>query len=158
MRWHRLDTLNLVLAALLGLLLVLLFAPEAEPPSLMGVDPHSVNELRISRDGKVQLALLRDGEGWMLTHPEIQRADNKRVAQLLALLKTPGLRAATVSAKDAGLQPPRLTFDADSTRLLIGSPSSPAGQRYVSFQSQTYLIDEHWYRLLTLPASFYQAK
>lgn len=158
MRLYPLDRLNLILGIVLIILVASLLKPEAQAPALLALDAQTVNELRISRDGKLQLALLRDDQGWMLTNPDIQRADARRVARLLGLLDAPGVAVPDVAASDAGLQPPGWIFEVDSMRLQIGAPSTPPGQRYVEWRGEVFLIDEQWYRLLTLPASFYQAQ
>lgn len=158
MRWYQLDTLNLMLALLLAGLLILIFKPSVSTPAVMAIDPQQINDLRIEQNGAVKLALLKDDSGWQITHPVIARANRQRVATLLGLLQAPGVAVKPESLQAAGLQQPRLRLIADQAMLEIGGPSVPAGQRYARFNGHTYLIDEYWYRLLTLPARFYQAQ
>lgn len=155
MKLYPLDKLNLVLTLSLATLLGLIYKPDVAVEPLLAVDAGSVNELRITENGQLRLSLLRDQEGWLLTHPQIQRANPKRVQQLLGLLEAPSLMATQTARDAAGLEPPALIFSADDRQLSVGGPSTPPGHRYVALDGSVHLVDDNWYRILNLPASFY---
>jgi len=156
---RRLDRINLLLA----LLLALLWWANRQPPGgpatpLTGLDPAQVSEIRVLRAGRLQLALLRDTQGWMVTHPSVQRARPQRVDTLLALLQAPvhwRLQDKPADLARFGLDQPVLTLDFDDTRVHFGAASSPPGQRYVAVQEQVLLIDDAYFRIAGLPAQHF---
>jgi len=156
-----LDRINLSLALLLAVLLAGEYyaaAPQAAAP-LLALDAQQVSEIRVRRGEQLQLALLRDDDGWMLTHPQIERASTRRVNQLLALLQAHSLLQ--LPAQDAqrfGLRPALLELSFDRTQIRFGHASSPAGQRYVEVNGQIHLIDDAYFRIAGLPADFFREK
>lgn len=154
---NRLDRLNLVLGLLLALLLWFGLQPpttEIDPP-LLKLAPSEVKEIRVIRGKRLVLGLLRDRQGWMLSHPEIARAAPLRVQELLALARAPVRWRATQSPPDLasfGLAEPLLEVSFDQHRIRFGNASTPPGQRYVESAGQLLLIDEAFYRIAGLPA------
>ena len=159
---RRLDRINLLLALLLALLLWANRQPPGDPaPPLTGLDPAQVSEIRLLRAGRLQLALLRDTQGWMLTHPSVQRARPQRVNTLLALLQAPvrwRLQDNPADLARFGLHQPLLTLSFDGTMVHFGAPSSPSGQRYVSVHDRVVLIDDAYFRIAGLPASHFHER
>ncbi len=160
MRLHGIDRLVLGLALLaLALIAAQRLESPADPP-LTHLDPQRVQEIRVLQDGHLRLALLRDAEGWMLTHPRIRRARPGRVASLLALLRAPsrarwpadpGLR------RQAGLDRPGRELRFDGLSLRFGRESVPPGRRYLEVEGRIHLVDAFWYDLAGLPASHFEA-
>ena len=158
-RAHALDRLILALAlfaagvwGLQGLL-----GPRMTP--LTDRDPTAVHEIRVLRDGRLQLDLLRDSDGWMLTHPEIARARGKRVGQLLALLRARSHRRWPVSPEllaQTGLDRPARTLFFDRLRIDFGGPGTPPGRRYVRIGERIHLIDGLWFNISGLPATHFR--
>jgi len=159
MRLYGLDRIILVLALLLATLLGLLWLTGPKNPPLTALSPDEVNEIRVLKEGKLELGLLRDREGWMLTHPDIERAAAQRVAGLLDLLQTPS-QASWPASPDTlghgGLAQPRRTLQFDTLEIDFGSSSTPPGQRYVRVGDHVHLIDEVWFHISGLPASYYR--
>lgn len=151
-----LDTFNL---ALLGLLLMLLYAPFSDTPDntpITQLGAEAIHEIQIFKEQQLQLALLRDKDGWLMTHPEIARAHNDRIARLLGLLQAPSRwQNAQIKQHAFGVDKPSLRVQFDTHSIVFGRASTPPGQRYITHAGQAHLIDEDWYRLLSLPARFY---
>jgi hypothetical protein len=155
------DRYNLLLALLLMLLLWLNQQPAHEPQPLLDVAAAEVSEIRVLRDGQLQLSLLRDDDGWMLTHPDVARASAQRAASLLGLLQAEshwqtGAQASTLQTY--GLQQPRLSVHFDEQVLHFGSASTPPGQRYILVNGQVHLIDEAYFRIAGLPAKHFRER
>jgi hypothetical protein len=159
---RRLDRVNLVLALLLAALLWANRQPPIDPaPPLTGLDPAQVSEIRVLRAEHLQLALLRDTQGWMLTHPDVQRARPQRVNTLLGLLQAPvrwRLQGSPADLARFGLDHPVLTLSFDATQVHFGAASSPPGQRYVALQDRVVLIDEAYFRIAGLPAQHFHER
>jgi len=153
------DRVNLGLALVLVLLLWLNRLPHsAAALPLTDMDPGRISEVRVHREGQLQLALLRDAQGWMQTHPDVARALQRRVDTLLGLLQAPVRWELPGTAGDLahyGLDHPALSLSFDATTLHFGAASAPAGQRYVTLHGRVFLIDDAYYRIASLPARHY---
>lgn len=161
MRLYAIDRMILLLALACALVFGLAWLTRATPVPLTRLNPDDVHEIRSMRDGRIQLDLLRDADGWMITHPEITRARGARVRQLLALLRTHSYRSWPVSdplLAQSGLAKPLRTLTFDQLAIDFGGPSVPAGQRYVRIGDRIHLIDELWFSISGLPASHYHKK
>ncbi len=159
MRLYGIDRLILGLALACALLFGLLRLDRTGDPPLSTMAGESVQEIRAYDHGRLRLALLRDSEGWMLTHPEIARARPARVATLLALLRAPVRNVWPVDPElltQAGLDEPVRELRFDRLRVRFGGPSSPPGRRYVRIEDRVVLIDDFWFDLAGLPARHFR--
>lgn len=161
MRLYGIDRMIVFLALLLGAMLVLLWLSQPKPLPLTGLSPDKVSEIRSFRKGQLELNLLRDRSGWMLTHPDIQRAHSRRVTQLLGLLQTSSQGSWPVSPQalqETGLAQPERSLRFDALQIDFGTASTPPGQRYVRVGNRIHLIDDLWFKLSGLPASHYRGE
>lgn len=159
MRLYAIDRLTLVLATLAALLLAAHWLARPAPASLTPVAPQSVNEIQVLQGGRLQMSVLRDRDGWMLTHPDIERAAAGRVAGLLGLLQAPSLRRWPASSGIDAFGPsdrPVRTIRFDELAIEFGGPSTPPGRRYVRIGDHIHLVDEIWFKLAGLPADYYR--
>lgn len=157
-RLYTIDRLTLLLLVVALALFGLQRLGQSTLPPLTQQTPDAVQEIRILKRGKLQLGLLRDNAGWMLTHPSIARARAARVERLLALLRAPSLRSWPVSPGlliRSGLERPARSIRFDHLSIDFGGPSAPPGQRYVRVAGRIHLVDELWFSLTGLPASYY---
>lgn len=158
MRLYGLDRLILLLAIVSGLVFSLPWLTKPKPVPLTNTAASTVHEIRILQRGQLKLGLLRDADGWMVTHPQVGRARTQRVRQLLAILHTPSHRSWPASGdllSQSGLDSPGRTLQFDQLRIDLGEPSTPPGQRYVRVGDRIHLIDELWFSMSSLPASHY---
>jgi len=156
-----LDRYNLLLALLLAPLLWLQQQPLMQPPPLLDIDVSKVSEIRVLKNNRLQLSFLRDAQGWMLTHPGVERADGQRTASLLSLAKAPSLWRTQVNQENLqiyGLDSPQLGISFDQHLVRFGIASTPAGQRYVLVDDQIHLIDDSYFRIASLPFSHFLEK
>jgi len=154
-----LDRYNLLLALLLALLLWLNQQPAEEPRPLLQIDAMQIKEIRVVRDRHLRLSLLRDTQGWMLMHPNIERAAVKRAGTLLGLLHAPShwqTQADTANLQTYGLEQPVLSISFDDNAIHFGDASVPPGRRYVLVKNQVHLIDENHFRIASLPAKHFR--
>ena len=158
-RLYAIDRMILLLAAT-GMLIYgtnRLARPATSP--LTRLDPGTVHEIRLLRGDELRLDLLRDANGWMITHPGITRTRSRRVGQLLALLRTHSYRSWPVSEEllaQAGLDKPARRLLFDHLEIDFGGPSTPPGQRYVRVGKRIHLVDELWLGISGLPASHFR--
>jgi hypothetical protein len=132
--------------------------PEAAQRRLSEVDPAQVAGIQVFHGAELRLDLLRDKDGWMMTHPEIRRADPRRVATLLALLSAPSRRQLDPNPAQRaayGLAPPRARIRFDTHSLAFGETSPPGNLVYADSAGQVHLVDEVYRRLLDLPATHF---
>ena len=150
--------INIALTLLLAALLWLshLLEPAQSQPPLLNIEAHTVGEINVQRQGKIVLSLLRDKDGWMLTHPDVGRASDKRVGQLLSLTRMPALTPLPdAQPAQFGLAPPRLLVAFDQQLIAFGESSVPGGQRYALVDGKVYLVDDAYYRIAGLPGSHF---
>jgi hypothetical protein len=150
---NALDRANLALAGLAVMLVALLRLQDAEAPSLppLTTQPAAdVHEITLFRGPQLAWSLLRDAEGWMLTHPQVQRASAERVSALLGVLQTPSLERfpAPAALGPYGLEAPGFRLSFDGRALSIGGTEPTTGHRYVLWQDQVHLIGDGYYPYL----------
>ncbi len=154
-----LDRYNLILALLLTLLLWLNQQPAQDSQPILQIDATQVTEIRVVRNRRLQLSVLRDTDGWTMTHPSIVRASGQRTASLLSLLKAPSRwrrRASPELLETYGLQNPVLTISFNQESIHFGESSVPSGQRYVLVGEEVHLIDDSYFRIASLPAKHFR--
>jgi len=154
-----LDRYNLMLALLLALLLWLNQQPTPESQPLLQIEAAEVTEIRVTGNRRLQLSLLRDKEGWTMTHPSIERASEQRAGSLLSLLKAQSYwqRLASPEVLETyELKNPKLTISFNKNSIHFGGSSVPPGQRYVLVNEQIHLIDDSYFRIASLPARHFR--
>lgn len=159
MRLYAIDRLVLLLAMISAALLLAHWLTRPAPVTLTDVAPASVNEIQLFQQGKLRMGLLRDRDGWLLTHPEIARAAPQRVDKLLGLLQAASLRSWPASPGSGGpgqFDQSLRSIRFDALEIDFGGPSTPAGERYVRIGNQVHLVDDIWFTLAGLPASYYR--
>jgi hypothetical protein len=156
---HPWSQINLVLGVLLGILLVMdrWPAPEAPVERLTPLTTAAVERVRIERGDRLTLSLERSAAGWRLTHPETRDADPRRVDQMLSVLRAPvryGF-AAPDNLDRFGVRPAVLLLEIETAdgpyRLDFGDREPTLDGRYVLVDDGVRIVDEVFFRLLTLP-------
>lgn len=152
------DRLNLVLA-LLAIALAWRWFAIPEPIAGIAISElqaEQVNEIRGWRGAELQLDMLRDEAGWIITHPVITRARPERVATLLGLLKLRAARALPeLPPSQVGLLQASATLEFDRQIWRFGAPSVPPGHRYLEVDGKLYLVDALAFQIANLPASHF---
>jgi len=156
-RWMR---INLVLALLAGALLIIDRWPVptgTRADRLTTLAVATIDRVRVERDGREVLALVRDGHGWRLSHPTKGPANTSRVAQLLAVADADVAFRFPAAGRDAefGLARPAAMLQLDDTRLLFGDRDPTQRARYVRVDDSICVIDELYFHLLSLPATHF---
>lgn len=155
--WTR---VNLMLAALAGVLLALEFWPGDTPArtGLTGLAPDGIRAVRIERGNRLALSLQRGPDGWRMLYPEPARAQGRRVEQLLAVASAPVLARYPASDDPGryGLDEPAAVLQLDETRLLFGDRDPAQKLRYVLAENEVRVIDDVYFNLLTLPARHFR--
>lgn len=153
--WWR---LNLLLALCAALLLVAQLWPQDNATArLSRLSPAGITEVRIERDGQLQMAFERRGERWQLVHPREAEARTGRIEQLLAISRAPLRRRfeATGDLSGYGLENPTAVVEFDGLRIAFGERDPSQKQRYVLVNGTVGLVDEAYFNLLALPLSHF---
>ena len=159
---HPLDRVNGLLALLalaLGLWLWTQRPTAPAPPPLTGLDPATINEIRLYAGNTLGWSALRDNTGWTLTHPEVAAADADRIGQLLGILHTASLtRFPAPAALDAyGLARPAYRLVFDGHEIAFGATEPTTGLRYVLAGGQVQLIGDGFHHHLLAGAKGFRA-
>lgn len=149
---------------LLGLCVIALLTLELWPQAQEGhspltrLQPADITQIRIERDGRLQLSLRHLQNGWQLDYPRRAAAEARRVQQLLAITRAPVLRQLETpgSLDQYGLDSPTALLMLNDTRLLFGAREPTQRARYVLLDGQVHVIDDLYFSLLTLPASHFE--
>ena len=145
---HTLDRINLLLALLvIGLALALWSTRHkgSQYPPLTDIDTAQVNELQLREGARLKWSLLRDAQGWTMTHPKIATADPGTVEQLLTLSATPSLQswpATTSELAGFGLAEPQYQLLFDDRLVRFGDLSPTSRLRYVYHEGRVHLIGD----------------
>jgi len=145
---------NLVLAGLAVVLLALELWPGAGPARhpLTGLDTERINAVRIERDDRLQLALRRHDDGWRMTHPTDSAARPRRVAQLLGVARAQIVHdLGDADLARYGLESPKAVLRLDALTIAFGDTDPTRQGRYVAIDGAVRVIDDVYYKLLTLP-------
>lgn len=155
-RWSR---VNLILALLaVALLLAHLWpAGKASLKPLTQLAEADISQIRVERGNRLQLALKRNEEGWLLTHPSQAATEERRVQQLLAIARAPVEHEFPADSGLApyGLDAPRAVLQLNGLRLLFGDRDPAQDSRYVLVHDRVRVIDDVYFNLLSLPASHF---
>ncbi len=155
--WGR---VNLALAVLAAALLALHLWPGAgqDAARLTSVDPAAVQQVRIERADRLEIALERQAVGWRLTHPLEAPALPRRVEQLLAVARAPVHQAfaAEGGLERYGLTRPAAVLQLDGLRVAFGDRDPSQRRRYTLIDGEVRVIDDVFYNLLTLPARHFR--
>jgi len=143
---------NLALAALVALLvLVVLFAPDPErdlppePGPLTGLNPESLQEIRIHRNPGQTLVFRREHGRWRMTAPFAISAHQDRLQALSRIAATPSHRsfpADQANLAELGLTPAPLGLQLNGLTLEIGGTEPIRRRRYVLLDGHVHLIDD----------------
>ena len=156
--WNR---VNLALGLIAGGLLVLLVWPTHGPEQqrLTALEPQHLTSIRVERADRLVLGLARGEDGWRLDYPVQGAAEQRRVAQLLAVTRAPVHQEfrAPGSLADYGLARPEAVLQLDDTRLAFGDRDPVQRSRYVLVGDRIRVIDDVYFNLLTLPVRHFTA-
>jgi hypothetical protein len=154
-RRFRLNLLLLGVASLLGLLVWWSQPPPL--PALTRLDPQKIGRIQINDLQGREIKLTQDQGQWM---SGTQRADQKRVGQLLKICGTPSLNRfeAPDDLSPYGLDPALLVMKLDDATLRFGSNDPLNGWRYVLYRGEVHLIADGFYHHLNAPPEAWLAQ
>lgn len=154
--------INLLLLLLaIGLGLVAWLKPgqqQSQRLQLTTLDPHSIQLIRIERQAGDSIVFKHLNGQWRLTQPIKAAALNGKVERLLKISQ---IRPAVSYPLDAnalsrfGLLNPMARLSFNDTHLAIGSTESMNSRRYISDDTQLYLVDDTFLHHLTAPIDDY---
>lgn len=127
-------------------------APPATAP-LLDLDPAAVTRVRVERAGLPALAIERNGGAWRLTAPVAARADEIKVARLLAAATARA--TATYPAENLAqyeLQPPAAVLTLDERRIAFGLVNPITSQQYVLAEGRVHAVSPRHFAALPLAA------
>lgn len=152
--------LNLLLVLLVTALgLVAWLKPgqeEAQTVRLTTLDLAAINSISIEREQAETIQLRREKNQWLITKPITALALAGKIERLIKISQiTPPVRYPLESAplKELGLKPPLARIQFNEQALSIGGTESVHFRRYVSDDTQLYLLDDTFLHHLTAPLS-----
>lgn len=150
------SLLNLGLLIVVALLAALAFwEPGKTPPpkaeTLTGLDPATIQRVRIARPGQPTIIAERDGAHWQLLAPFEARANGYRFDSLVRVAEAP-TRAwfpATGDLEAYGLDAPQVVLELDEVTLRFGATTPVDGLRYLQRDDTVFTVgDTHFYHLV----------
>jgi hypothetical protein len=156
--WNRVNLALGLIAA--GLLVLLVWPPHGpEQQRLTALETQRLTSIRIERADRLVLGLARGDDGWRLDYPVRASAEQRRVAQLLAVARAPVQQefSASGSLADYGLAQPEAVLQLDDIRLAFGDRDPVQRSRYVLVGDRIRVIDDVYFNLLTLPVGHFAA-
>ena len=141
----RFNLLGLLVLALIGLILLIVFEPGL-PPADHGtaetLSLHPPETVVIRVPGSDTMRLVRRDDVWLMQAPVTVEADRVQVAKLLRFLHTPVVAAYRdgVDIAAAGLATPKATLDVDGRAFRIGAKQPISQHRYVQSGDTVYLV------------------
>ena len=153
------NLLLLLLAIGLGMVVWLKPGQQANQRlQLTTLDPQSIQLIRIDRQSGGRIELTRQNGQWWLTQPTKAPALNGKVERLLKIsqISPPVSYPLDVNALSRfGLLNPVVRLSFNDTHLAIGSTESMNARRYISDDTQLYLVDDTFLHHLTAPIDDY---
>lgn len=140
----------LVLVVGLGVIVMSDFTDKtsiAEPKKLSDLDPADINQISISLESDKPIELKRVNDNWRMIKPIEIAANEVQVFSLLSLLNTISYGKYKVAEADLakyGLKPPTLTIEFNQNRFAIGDENPVNHRRYVLFNDNIHLIQDHY--------------
>ncbi|MEN6538772.1 MAG: hypothetical protein ABFC67_04095 [Mizugakiibacter sp.] len=118
-----------------------------DPGTLLALDPAAVTRVEVRlADGPPRRFEKRDGHWWM-TAPQAGRADDARLAGLVAIAAAPALQwrpLADFAPAKIGLAPPAATLTLDGETLAFGALAPFERARYVQAGSRVALVADRY--------------
>jgi hypothetical protein len=161
----KLARVNRLLAIIVGLLILLIFASErlrqaSAPPPLTARDPNTLHSLRIDHGQDRALAFHRSADGWQMSEPWRKPADSAALMALAQMVRAPSLRRfalAEVDSRELGFSDPPLRLQLDGLIFEIGGTEPIHQHRYVKTGGAIHLIEDRFQPYLLLPAQAFVA-
>lgn len=129
-------------------------APEySNDPTLMtDLQAEQVDSIRIVRDGKKHVELIKQDGVWWLIYPYMAHADHARVQRVLDLLarkSTSYYAAKDVNLESAFLLPPGLLLTFNQTENFgFGTTDPLRGLRYIMHNDRVFLVEDLFLHIL----------
>ncbi|MDX2425183.1 MAG: DUF4340 domain-containing protein [Cycloclasticus sp.] len=120
------------------------------------LDLAAINSISIEREQAETIQLRREKNQWLITKPITALALAGKIERLIKISQiTPPVRYPLDSAslKEFGLKPPRARIQFNEQALSIGGTESVHSRRYVSDDTQLYLLDDTFLHHLTAPVT-----
>ncbi len=161
---RRRNLLNLGLLLLVIVLgSIVYFEPGKAPPPqaqrVLGVDADAVARIRIERQDRQAVAMVRRDGRWWLTRPVTAPVSEYRASSVLRLTRSNSLGHFAAAGRDLalyGLDRPRVTVTFnDDTTLAFGNNTPLDNRRYVLFGKTVHLVtDTVYYQLIGAYTTF----
>ncbi|PHS72424.1 MAG: hypothetical protein COB22_05310 [Cycloclasticus sp.] len=158
---NRLFINLLLLLIIIALTLVAWIKPGKDSPkvaSLTSLDTSAIDSITIERKQAKTIHLTRTKGQWALSQPIQAPALTGKIERLLKIsqIKPPVIYPLKIaSLQQFGLDKPVVRLHFNNTVLSIGSTESVNLRRYVSDETQLYLLDDTFLHLLAAPVDSY---
>lgn len=153
--------INLALVVLIGIMVLTTYlSGQRDTPEpvlrVSPIQPEQVQRFEFSAPGgEAIVAARRDGQ-WFVESPLAMPANNHRAAELLGMMRArslSGFRAAGNDLSQYGLAPPMALLRVEGLTFAFGGTEPLNGRRYVEFDGQVHLVEDHYFGFLPPAAS-----
>lgn len=151
-----------LLAAVLGLAVLLFWQPELEAtsPLLPTLDAAQVQRIQVTRQQRETLEFVRQGGQWRMTAPYSGWANPVLLKRLLEITARHCPRQYALSELDRAalhLDPPLLRLQLNDQPISFGTTTALDGMRYLQIGATVQICPDHWYALLDSAAASFLA-
>lgn len=124
---------------------------------LTGLTPDQVTLIAIENHSGPAIRLERTSSGWMMQQPSAAKANDARIADLLAITEARGIRSfkAPSDLTEFGLNPPQAVLTLNRTRIEMGTLHPINQRRYMRVGDQIHLINDRFPHLLQAAPDYY---
>lgn len=122
-----------------------------EPRLLSSITASSIKNIAIRHNNRV-VKIERTGTQWQLTEPIKIAANDFRMGSLLKLLNTPShakYDAESLTLEKYGLAKPATSISFNQHRFEFGIHNPINKFRYIKFNNEVHLVDDHFYPLIS---------
>jgi hypothetical protein len=118
--------------------------------TLTSLTPNQVNSIIIENGSGPAVHLERKTDGWTLTQPSTEKADQAKVEKLLQITQGVSIRRfeAPQDLTEFGLSPPQATITLNQTRIEMGVLHPINQRRYIRVGNTVHLTNDLFYHLL----------
>lgn len=126
---------------------------------LTSLSPDQVSLIVIEDSKGSIIRLEHKANGWMMTQPSMEKADDDMVNRLLEITQSNSIRRfkATQELTQYGLNPPQAVLTLNKTRIEMGTLHPMNQRRYMRVGNMIHLINDRFPHLLQATAKSYIA-
>jgi hypothetical protein len=154
---------NIILTALLVTLILILVLDTNQdtsrvPVTLTKIDPETIQSIRITREDREDVHMMKTSDGWLITRPVRARANQFRLNAILSLLQSTvisQIQFEPLKLDAYGLASPDVTLALDNMEIQFGDINTLDKSRYLKHADKIFLVEDYLYPQLRQQPGFF---